>query len=97
VAADADSLAESPQCVENVSRDVGGLSDADAAPPKPFVTVSAPGAALARFQVSIYGRFWVSTEAEYQTTIPDRSERGHVEQSPDCPQSPSPHTQLRGG
>src|SRR3989442_9551361 len=33
------------------------------AKPTAHVNVSAPGAALAGFQVSINGRFWVSTEA----------------------------------
>jgi len=32
------------------------------AKPTAHVNVSAPGAALAGFQVSINGRFWVSTE-----------------------------------
>ncbi len=32
--------------------------------PTAQVNVSAPGAALAGFQVSINGRFWVSTEAK---------------------------------
>src|SRR5439155_25793613 len=34
------------------------------AKPTAHVNVSAPGAALAGFQVSINGRFWVSTEDE---------------------------------
>src|SRR5437763_1237111 len=34
------------------------------AKPTAHVNVSAPGAALAGFQVSINGRFWVSTEAQ---------------------------------
>src|SRR5438309_2319491 len=34
------------------------------AKPTAHVNVSAPGAALAGFQVSINGRFWVSTEAD---------------------------------
>src|SRR5947209_1715000 len=43
------------------------------AKPTAHVNVSAPGAALAGFQVSINGRFWVSTEAVRRTR------RGRVE------------------
>src|SRR5947208_4078997 len=38
--------------------------------PTAQVNVSAPGAALAAFQVSINGRFWVSTEGMNNLTIP---------------------------
>src|SRR5437667_4178192 len=39
------------------------------AKPTAQVNVSAPGAALAGFQVSINGRFWVSTEAHFHTDV----------------------------
>jgi hypothetical protein len=44
-----------------------------AASPRPTanVNVSTPGAALAGFQVSIIGRFWVSTE-DFLETVPRR-------------------------
>src|SRR6266480_6979051 len=37
--------------------------------PTAHVNVSAPGAALAGFQVSINGRFWVSTEAPFRQNL----------------------------
>src|SRR5947208_16998754 len=49
------------------------------AQPTAQVNVSAPGAALAGFQVSINGRFWVSTEAQTDAQIANR-ERGLLEE-----------------
>src|SRR5947209_8901928 len=54
------------------------------AKPTAQVNVSAPGAALAGFQVSINGRFWVSTEEEGVRALrcgkpADTAERGQVE------------------
>jgi len=43
--------------------------------PTAQVNVSAPGAALAGFQVSINGRFWVSTEGATGPTGPVSHER----------------------
>src|SRR5437660_3920537 len=48
--------------------------------PTAQVNVSAPGAALAGFQVSINGRFWVSTEVQlHQHGIVDRAAEGVVD------------------
>src|SRR2546425_10818134 len=67
--------------------------------PTAQVNVSAPGAALAGFQVSINGRFWVSTEAHGAVA----SSRGHMKQGgrerlgslPPCC-SPDPLDEVRG-
>src|SRR5947207_14160841 len=54
--------------------------------PTAQVNVSAPGAALAGFQVSINGRFWVSTEApELRRTSCERNQR-----SPDLAHQQAP-------
>jgi hypothetical protein len=47
--------------------------DIPAASPRPAaqVNVSTPGAALAGFQVSIIGRFWVSTEGDVRLGLPE--------------------------
>src|SRR5438552_2242675 len=49
--------------------------------PTAQVNVSAPGAALAGFQVSINGRFWVSTEAR-RTRWPRRSPSSRTTRAP---------------
>src|SRR5438876_12259591 len=49
--------------------------------PTAQVNVSAPGAALAGFQVSINGRFWVSTEVTQQPLLARREGRS-VEGAP---------------
>jgi len=43
--------------------------------PTAQVNVSAPGAALAGFQVSINGRFWVSTEARWAQRLEAKAKR----------------------
>src|SRR3989442_11899141 len=48
--------------------------------PTAQVNISAPGAALAGFQVSINGRFWVSTEVAVLSRLP---RAGSVSSTPD--------------